>query len=84
MMCSRMSLDELENTQNDNIKNTVASRIILYLSATKPSARNTITATIRWPMADFLMFCPPRASILIQRVEVGRDESSRHDRISVL
>ena len=36
-------------------------------------------ATILCPMADFLMFCPPRAIMFIQSVLVGRLLCSRHD-----
>jgi hypothetical protein len=35
-------------------------------------------------MADFFRFCPPLANMLTQRVEVGLDECSRQERISVL
>jgi len=67
----------------------------MSLSATKPRALNTIMmgisclmygrmAMIRCPIADFLMLCPPLAIMLTQRVEVGREECSRQDRISAL
>ena len=35
-------------------------------------------------MADFLTLCPPLASMLTHSVDVGLDECSRHDLISVL